>query len=121
LDRRDELLLCGIYASVGSENIRAARPAEREENHVIVFSDEIFENRTPLFRTFHVTRSLACEQQRAADIGKCLKSRRLPARGRGHRLVELRQALVDISRGDSHESELCKCAKLQIGITGRER
>jgi hypothetical protein len=44
-----------------------------------------------------------------------------PARGRGHRLVELRQALVDISRGDSHESELCKCAKLQIGITGRER
>jgi hypothetical protein len=61
---------------LAGENIRAARPAEREENHVIVFSDEIFENRTPLFRTFHVTcrQLVGGTRLRCASLPDCWRS-----------------------------------------------
>ena len=56
---------------------------------MVVLPDEVFENCAPLLRAFHVTCSLAREQQRATDVGKRIEARRLTARGRSHRLVEL--------------------------------
>ena len=97
LDRREEFHLRGVDAAVGGEDVRAARPAEREEDRGVVLPDEIFENSTPLLRTFQVARPLAREHHRATDVCKSLKACRLTACGRGHRLIELRETFVDLS------------------------
>ena len=97
LDRRDEFLLRGVDTTVGGEDVRAARPAEREEDRGVVLPDEVFENSTPLLRTFQIARPLAREHHRATDVCESLKACRLTTCGRGHRLIKLCQTFVDLS------------------------
>jgi hypothetical protein len=103
------------------EDICTTRPAERKKDDVVVLPDEVLKNCAPLLRAFHVTCSLAREHQRAADVSERLQAGGFAARGRGHRLVELCEALVDFSRTYARESQLGERTKLQVGIAGCER
>ena len=84
---------------------------------MVVLPDEVLQNCAPLLGAFDVTCSFAREHQRATDVSKCLQGCRLTAGGRGHRLVELCQAVIDVSPRYPRESQLCERAKLQIGVS----
>jgi hypothetical protein len=73
---------------------------------VVVCTDEVVEDGTPLLRTLTVSGALAREHQRAADIRERLERCGLAACRRRHGLVEPSEAAIGLSQRHLGEAEL---------------
>ena len=114
--RQLELGLGGVDASVRRVHVGAARPAEPQQRHVVVRSDEVVENRAPLLRTLAVAGSLAREHQRAADVRERLEGGRLATRHRRHGLVEPARPRSGLAHRHLGEAELRERSEFEIGV-----
>lgn len=83
-----ELGLRCVDPAVGGEHIRATRPTEGEQRHVVVRAHELVQHRAPLLRALAVASTLAGEHERAANVREGLEVGGLAARSGSHRLVE---------------------------------
>ena len=115
-DRRKQFALRSVDPAVRREDIRATCPTEREERDRVVLAHEILQHRTPLLRTLGVTRKVAREHQRAANIRERLKTRRLSRRCRRHRLIKARESVVHAAHRHLGQAKLGECPQLKIGV-----
>jgi hypothetical protein len=71
--RRLQLFLRLVHAAACDMNAGTAGSAEREQRLIVVPSGERLEHLGPLCRALGVSRELAGEKERAADVGERLE------------------------------------------------